>query len=404
VIPRLKPDIRLKEIITLFKLNHKNDIEQYEHAFALLMGQKYAVSFPYGRTGLLFLLKALEIENQEVICPAYTCVVVPHAIVKSGNEPVFVDSDEYDFNADWNQIELATTEKTAALIVTSIFGYPANLDKLDAYKKRHPTVLIIQDCAHSYAATWNHAPVQKAGIAALYGCNISKIITSITGGMITTDDEELASKLIQLKREKMIFPSSLKDLQRRLYLFLVWVTFYDPIYRLTNSLERAGFLNKFTRYYDEDIIDMPNDFMIGITATQGRVGKIQCQRYDEIIADRSKIANYYNENLKKTGDFKLPPIITGATYSHYVIRTAYRRQVMRYALKHGVQLGQLIEYCIPEMQAYKNRIGSRLSYPIASRMAEETINLPISIRGSVKKAEKIVEVLNAYCIPTNDPC
>ena len=62
------------------------------------MGKKHAIFFPYGRTGLLFLLEALGISDQEIICPAYTCVVVPHAIVLSRNEPVFVDSNPDTFN------------------------------------------------------------------------------------------------------------------------------------------------------------------------------------------------------------------------------------------------------------------------------------------------------------------
>lgn len=396
MIPRLKPDLSHKEILTLFKLNKHDDIEHYEKAFAQLMGQAHAIFLPYGRTGLFLLLKALGIDNKEVICPAYTCVVVPHAIVKSGNEPVFVDSNEYDFNADWNQIELATTEKTAALIVTSIFGNPANLDKLENYKKRHPTVIILQDCAHSYAASWNGLPVQHAGQAAFFGSNVSKIMTSIFGGMVTTDDTELANKLITLRNNQVLEPAILRDIKQRIYLFLVWLTFYEPIYGITNALERSGLLNKLTRYYDENKIELPGDYLLGPTATQGRVGSIQCQRYHKIINDRRNIANYYNEQLQNIGDLKLPPLIDGATYSHYVVRTAHRNELLEHALKQGIQLGQLIEYCIPEMASYKDRPGSRLPCPVASRMAQDTINLPISIGGSFKKAARIIKSLTSY--------
>lgn len=396
MIPRLKPDLSFREIATLFKRNKKDDIEQYEFAFAKLMGQSHAISFPYGRTALIFLLKALGIENKEIICPAYTCVVVPHAIVKSDNEPVFVDSNEYDFNADWDQIEQATTDKTAAVIATSIFGNPIDIDQLNAYKKRHPNVIILQDCAHSYAASWKGQPVQREGDAAFFGCNISKIITSIFGGMVTTDNAELANKLIQLRQNQIISSTFSRDLRNRLYLFLVWTTFYEPIYGVTNLIERSGLLNKLTKYYDEGKIDLPDDFMLSPTATQGRVGTIQCQRYEKIIQDRRTVAQYYNEHLQNTGDLRLPPITEGATYSHYVIRTAYRQQLLKFALNKGVQLGQLIEYCIPEMAAYKNRAGNRYDCPVASQMAQETINLPISIRGSIKKAKNIIELLKSY--------
>ena len=88
----------------------------------------------------------MSIRGKEVICPAYTCVVVPHAIVSTGNEPVFVDSHPQNFNLDWGQVEEATSEKTAAVIPTSVFGYPVNLDSLKAYRQRHPEVIILQDC------------------------------------------------------------------------------------------------------------------------------------------------------------------------------------------------------------------------------------------------------------------
>ena len=138
MIPRLKPDLRWSEIATLFKPNRADDIVGFEQAFAVLMGQRQAVFFPYGRTALIFLLEALGVRGREVICPAYTCVVVPHAIIHSGNEPVFVDSRSDDFNIDWDQVETATSDMTSVVIPTSIFGNPVNLDALRAYSQRHP--------------------------------------------------------------------------------------------------------------------------------------------------------------------------------------------------------------------------------------------------------------------------
>ena len=78
MIPRLKPTIGLTELLAALRPPHKDDVERFEQSFAKLMGQKYAFAFPYGRTGLMFLLEALGLEGKEIICPAYTCVVVPH--------------------------------------------------------------------------------------------------------------------------------------------------------------------------------------------------------------------------------------------------------------------------------------------------------------------------------------
>jgi perosamine synthetase len=396
MIPRLKPDLSWREIGTLFKLNFSNNTIDFERAFAQLVGQRNAVFFPYGRTALYFLLEAMSIRGKEVICPAYTCVVVPHAIVSTGNEPVFVDSHPQNFNLDWGQVEEATSEKTAAVIPTSVFGYPVNLDSLKAYRQRHPEVIILQDCAHSYTASWKDFPVQREGDAAFFGSNVSKIITSIFGGMVSTNDDKLADRLRESRKNRISAPSMLRDLMLRLYLLAVWVSFQEPIYGMTNTFERFGLLDLFVRYYDEEKIDMPSDFLLGTTPTQARVGQIQCERYNEIIENRRKIAVYYNENLLNVGDLCLPPLDLGATFSHYVPQTLHREAIMRHALSEGVQIGQLIEYCIPEMPAYRDRKGCRFRYPVASRLAKETINLPISIGGSIEKAARVVACLKSF--------
>ena len=396
MIPRLKPDLSWHEIATLFKINKLDDVPEFECAFATLMGKKHAIFFPYGRTGLLFLLEALGISDQEIICPAYTCVVVPHAIVLSRNEPVFVDSNPEDFNMNWDQVESVTSSNTAAVIATSLFGNPVNLDALKDYMKKNPNVFIIQDCAHSYAASWKGEQVQKVGHAAFYGSNISKIITSIFGGMVTTDDSALADRLHYIRDKRITKSSFKKDIKMRLYLLGAWLTFQDSIYGFTNKLEHLGFLDHFIQYYDENKIDMPIDFLADTTPTQGRIGTIQCKRYSKILIGRKKIANYYNQKLRDLGDLILPSMIEGTTYSHYVVQTKHRKALMNHALKRGVQLGQLIEYCIPDMPSYQRRTGNRMTYPVASRLSRQTVNLPISLSGSTEKASKVISTLLTF--------
>src|SRR5262245_19984740 len=104
MILRLKPYLGSEELAAIFHMDSPDEVRRCETSFAGKMGQKHALAFPYGRTGLMLLLQALGLRDKEVICPAYTCVVVSHAIVKSKNEPIFVDSSELDFNMN---LELA---------------------------------------------------------------------------------------------------------------------------------------------------------------------------------------------------------------------------------------------------------------------------------------------------------
>lgn len=391
MIPRLKPALGSQEFLAAFQRPRADDVVRFESAFAELTQQRHGVAFPYGRTALIFLLKALGLEGKEIICPAYTCVVVPHAIVYSGNVPKFIDCEENGFNMDLEKAEQAITAKTGALIATSIFGYPVNIDRLNGIRKRHPYIHIIQDCAHSFAAQWGRRPVQKEGTAAFFGFNISKILTSIFGGMVTTDDEKLSENL-KLLRHQCLKPSNWeKSLRRLTYLLAVYATFWHPLYGLINRLERLEMLNHFIRYYDEDIIDMPRDYLQQMAPIEARVGRINLNRYHTILQNRRTSAEVYFNHLPDNPNFKLPPRTPGATYSHFAIQVKNRENWLQRGLKKGLQLGWLIDYNIPEMRVYGKR--SREDFPIAGKYSRSLINLPVW--GGIKIAKKVVELIAA---------
>jgi len=389
MIPRLKPTLGLKEIRAALQFSKDDDFRRYETAFAQLMDQRYAVVFPYGRTGLMTLLKALAIEGKEVICPAYTCVVVPHAIVYSGNTPVFVDCEPQSFNMNLDKAGEIITSKTGAMIATSVFGYPVNLDKLDMIRDQHPHVQIIQDCAHSFAAEWKGRQVQREGTAALFGLNISKLMTSIFGGMITTDDETLYNKL-KYFRDHFTSPSNWKKSMRRLIYFLaVYAAFSEKIYGIINRMERSGLIDQFVKYYDEFKIDMPPDYLEAITALEARVGIVNLSRYEDIVRNRIEGANYYFDALEGRPDLKLPPKDDGATYSHFAVGVKNRDKWLRKGIDRNVQLGWIIEYCIPLMEAYGKH--SVEEFPEASQYADTVINLPVW--GGKKLAERVCNAI-----------
>lgn len=391
MIPRFKPTLGWREMLALLVPAGADEVERFESAFAQLMGQRHAIAFPYGRTGLWLLLQALGLKDKEILCPAYTCVVVPHAIVSSGNEPVFIDSQAGDFNMNLDLARAAVTERTGAIIATSIFGYPVDLDRLQSFRRDFPHVRVIQDCAHSFAAEWRSRPVQREGDAAIFGLNVSKLITSIFGGMVTTDDDALAARLRELHRQHIEPACLLSGFTRRVYLAGVQIAFGEWIYGIIHWLERSGFLNRFVKYYDEGTIDMPADFRVAMSAIQAKIGRLQIERYPAIIAQRREIAKLYHDRLSGRVAMTLPPLVEGATYSHFVPLVAARDAVVQAARAHGIQLGTLIDYCIPEMSAYRQRPGNRHPCPQASDFSRRAINLPLVVSPSA--AEMISDVL-----------
>jgi dTDP-4-amino-4,6-dideoxygalactose transaminase len=390
VIPRLHPHLGAAELAALLRPDKPGTVAEFERAFAAHMGQRHAIAFPYGRTGLALLLEALGLHDAEVICPAYTCVVVPHAVVFSGNVPVFIDSARDGWNMDLALAEAHIGPRTRALIATSLFGSPVDLDALAEIARRHPQLHIIQDCAHSFAAEWHGRPVQRAGVAAVFGMNASKLLCSIFGGMISTDDDQLAQRLRARHAARLGPPDWRRSLRRRLYALALYPAFWAPAYGVVNRLERSGLLDRFVRYYNEAAIDMPADWLTGMSAVEAGVGLVQLARHRQNIERRRRNARFYLEHLPQLPDTICPPWIDGSTYSHFVVFNAQREKIMRAGLQRGVQFGRIVEYNCARLPAYRD--AKFIDRGVADRLAASALNLPVHCQRESELA-KVVEVL-----------
>jgi perosamine synthetase len=383
MIPRFKPYLGKEEFLTLFKRD-KNAVKEFEEKFAKKFKAKEAISFSYGRSALWAFFKAMDIKNTEVIMPAYTCSVVAHAIVLSGNSPCFVDIDLYDYNMNLDQIEASINEKTRAIIATHLFGYPLNIERLKeivqkAERQFGHKIWVIQDCAHSFGAEWKGKLVCNKGDAAIFGLNISKLITSIFGGMLTTNNSDIAEKIRDYRNSKFIKPGKTKAFKRVFYLCVVYIVFNEKAYGLVKWLQdKTTILNKFTKaYHLDDKIHFPPDYMDLMIPVEARVGLEQLKKYDEIISTHRTNAKKYNTMFKNRVGWELPPIVEGATCSHYVVRVNERNEVLKEYLSKGIELGQIIEYSIPHLAVYSkwDENDCKNSFYCTGKM----INLPLNM-------------------------
>ena len=380
MIPRLKPYYNSREVLAALSFFEKDAVSRYEKDFADLIGSKYALAFPYGRSALYTIFKALGISNTEVIIPAYTCIVVANATVLAGNMPRFIDITLPTYNMNLDDLPQKINKNTGAIIATHLFGYPLDTEKLQeivhqAERRFQRKIYIIQDCAHSFGAEWNGKSVCTEKDIAIFGLNISKIISSIFGGMLTTDDEQLYFKLIEMRNTQMRKPHRLKNLKRLFYLLAVQIAFNRSMYTLVNLLEmNTPFLKSFTDYYKEDTIDLPKDFLDQMLDIEARVGIEQIKKYRQIVERRVQIAQRYHHKLSQNKNLILPPLFEGATFSHYVPLVNDRQMIINRMRKLGVQIGWLIEYSIPELDAYtKWKDGD---FPVSYQCSKNTINLP----------------------------
>lgn len=397
MIPRFRPYIGKDDFFSMFRLS-PNSVREYEEGFAKTFTAEYAIAFPYGRVALWSFLKALRIENAEIIIPAYTCVVVAHAIVLSGNIPRFVDIQFEDYNMNLAQVENAINEKTGAVICTHLFGYPMNAEGLNVIVKHaesryHRKIYLIQDCAHAFGACRNGKMVCNSGDAAIFGLGISKTLTSIFGGMLTTSDNTIHKSLINF-RNRFTTVGFFKQLSQILYFCSVFVAFNNSIYSLVHLLEtQTSFLDALTKsYHLDDKIHFPPDYLNKMSKVEAGVGLCQLKKYPEIIRKRREIAEYYSKNLSPGRKYQIPPLIEGATYSHYVLQMSDKHKCLTQFRKAGIQLGEVIQYSIPNLQSYRKYADAE--YPVARSCAENSLNLPIYPGLHTRTMDRIITLLN----------
>jgi perosamine synthetase len=382
MIPRLSPWLDHRELSALVTVPD-GAVESFEAAFAARFGARHGISFAYGRSALLALLQSLGCAGREVVLPAYTCSVVAHAIVLGGGIPRFVDISPDDYNMDLDRVAAVLGPQTGMVVATHLFGYPSDVVRLEeivrAAERRFGTrIRIVQDCAHAFGAELHGQRVCNAGDAALFGLNISKLMTSIFGGMVTTDNDELAAALRSWRDERCRMPGRGKALARRAYLLAAKAAFSRPLYGLVNWLqESTSTLDRYTKaYHLDNAIHLPPDHLDRMLPVEAAVGLVQLAKYDEIVARRRRNAARYHELLTGRLPWSLPPMVDGATYSHYVIRVRDRAATLAAMARRGIQLGQLIEYSVPHLAAYRPYVGDS-EFPVSLACSRATINLPV---------------------------
>ena len=398
MIPRFKPTHKFRDFKLLFTFrNRKKSIDSFEVAFAKKASQKYARLFPYGRTALLAILQFLKEnsadEKNQVICPSYTCVVVAHAIVEAGLIPVFVDSEISTLNLDWKCVDEAVSNRTLAVISTSLFGNPVNKKDIDLFKSLHPEIYILQDCAHSFFAN----DIHREGFAAFYGLNISKLISTVYGGMVTTDDSKLAAWLQKYQKDSLKKPNFAKRLSRRIYFVSSVVAFSKYFYNLTFQLKKLGILSKFVNYYKPDSIDFPLDAYMQITTFQCLLGINQIANYDADIRKRNLIAYRYFNFLQKYSSARIITYGESSTFSHFVLLIEGADDLALKLELDGIELGRIVDYDISSMLAYNNYsyFGSGISRSAPSLV----LNLPVHHGMGENEISRILSSLSKHLEP-----
>ncbi|RKN78285.1 DegT/DnrJ/EryC1/StrS family aminotransferase [Paenibacillus ginsengarvi] len=167
-------------------------LPELEEKFAAIHDAKHAVSITNGTVAITIALQAAGVQpGDEVIMPPYTFIATASSALLFGAIPVFVDVEPDTLLLDPEKVEAAITSKTKAIIAVHIAGSPANLTRLKAIANQHG-LRLIEDSAQAVGARWNGVGVGAQGDLGTFSFQSSKNINAGEGGMILTNDRELA--------------------------------------------------------------------------------------------------------------------------------------------------------------------------------------------------------------------
>lgn len=174
-------------------------VKEFEQRFAALHKRKHAIAVCNGSAALEAAVLALDIkEGDEVMMPAFTIISCAAAIVKAGAKPVLVDAEPDTWNMDVNAIEAKITSRTKAIMVAHIYGLPVNMNEVTRIAEKH-ALKIIEDAAEAHGLHCDGKLCGSFGDISVFSFYPNKLITTGEGGILLTDNDELADKCRSLR-------------------------------------------------------------------------------------------------------------------------------------------------------------------------------------------------------------
>lgn len=347
----IREELNIDIMDTLDKNNYikGQKLEQFEKHFAEYIGVKYCVGVGNGLEGLHLSLLALGIgPGDEVIVPSHTFIATTLAITQVGAKIVFVEPNDY-YLIDPKKIEEKITENTKAIIVVHLYGQCADMDPIMELAHKYK-IKVIEDAAQCHGATYKGRKAGSLGDIAEFSFYPGKNLGAMgDGGCITTNDEEIAKKII--------------------------------------ALGNYGSFEKYKHVY-KGINSRLDEIQAGIL-------DVKLKHLDKWNLDRQRIAERYLNEIHNP-KIILPKTAPNNTHVWHIfaIRVENREKFRNYLEKIGVHT--LIHYptAIHKQLAYEEM--KEESYPLAEKYAGEVVSLPMFYGMTDEEVSYVIDSINKY--------
>jgi perosamine synthetase len=309
-------------------------VEAFEREFAEWCGVSHAVAVNSGTAALHLLMLAHGIkEGDEVITTPFTFVASANAALFVGARPVLVDVEPDTYCLDPSLVEAAITKRTRSIMPVDLYGHPAAIHELREIADRHGLVLI-EDACQAHGASIGGRKAGALGVSASFSFYPTKNMTTAEGGMVTTDDPEVAGKVAMLRQHGA------------------------------------------THRYHHDLLGY-NFRMTDISAAIGRAQLAKLDRFNE--------ARRLNASVLDEGLAGIPGVVTPRerpgyrhVYHQYTVRIEGDRDRFQQRLRE-LGVGTAVHYSVPvHLQPLYIELGyGQVSLPVAERLAGQVLSLPV---------------------------
>lgn len=352
------------------------NVKEFEKEIANKIGVKHAITVGNGTDALIIALKSLGIkEGDEVITTDYTFFATAEAIRFVGATPVFCDVELDTYNIDPSQIEEKITDKTKAIICVHLFGNACKMDEVNDIAKRH-NLYVVEDAAQAINSQYNGKNVGNLGDVACFSFFPTKNLGCFgDGGMITTNDDDLATIIRALK----VHGSGENGMK-------AYAILNDEEVEVVGQNSGDNTVYNPLKYYN---------YLIGhnsrLDEIQAAILRIKLKHLDEYTENRRSISHGYIEALKDTS-LVMPTETDGGkhVFHLFILQSENREEIESKLKEKGIATGTYYKVPMHLQKAFNDLGYKKGDFPNAEYLSERTFAIPLFPEMNDEEREYII--------------
>lgn len=348
-----------------------------------------------GRVALYAILKAMNIkEGDEVIIPAYTCVVVPNAILYLKAVPIYVDIDIETYNMNINLIEEKITNKTKVIICQNTYGLSSNIDKIIDIAKQY-NLYTIEDCTHGFGGKYNGKPNGTNCDASFFSTQWNKPFSTGIGGFSLINNKSLLDNIKSLEKSKLT-PSLKEKLILKLLLIIHNNLLSDKTYwflvRLYRWLSKNNLIIGSSSGNEITKVKMDSDYFKDMSSVQINAGIKALEKFPELIELRRINALKYTNFLKSNNKIYIKEyLFKNHSFLKYPLLVNDRNKFIKSAEENNIKIGDWFISPIHPIEDNFNLWNYNYGkYPLAEETSKHVVNLETNL----SDVDKVINFLN----------